>query len=252
MLRESYSGKIKTYSIGFKDNPASELLYAKMMAERFTSEHHEYQMDGSEIEFLPNIVDYMGDLFSESGVMLNHSVMKMVGAANLPVVHGGDGNDQYFGAGIRETAWHYHMRIYGLKPFSTLFDSISDISLFDHDNLEFRIHFQNLKFLKVLEPEIFGLHDFQLKHLSPLGEIQKHPYRKKSHTILRLTRNFSLNGFITIISVILLMKLSSLKLHDYQNNLALTWLFHTSTLIFIIFYSIYQLIFVQKEQLKML
>ena len=199
MLREVYPGKIKTYSIGFKDNPASELPYAKMMADQFGSEHSEYQMDGSEIEFLPDIIDYLGDPFSESGFMLNHSAMKMVGKENLPVTIGGDGNDQYFGAGIRETAWHYRIRKYGLAPFSSLFDSLSDVSLFDHDNLAFRIHFQNQKILKVMEPEIFGLHDYQLKHLFNLRDIPKHPYLAeiphhfKSYEELFLQRNYFLH-----------------------------------------------------------
>jgi len=199
MLREIYLGKIKTYSIGFKDNPASELPYAKMMADKFGSEHHEYQMDGSEIEFLPDIVDYLGDPFSESGFMLNHSVMKMTGEENLPVAIGGDGNDQYFGAGIRETAWHFRMRKYGLAPLSNLFDSLSDSSLFDRDNLAFRIHFQNQKILKVMEPEIFGLHDYQLKHMFRLSEITKHhyleevPHHFNSYEELFLQRNYYLH-----------------------------------------------------------
>ena len=199
MVREVFPGKIKTYSIGFKDNPASELPYARMMADKFGSEHHEYQMDGSEIEFLPDIVDYLGDPFSESGFMLNHSVMKMTGEENLPVAIGGDGNDQYFGAGIRETAWHYRMRKYGLAPLSNLFDSLSDSSLFDHDNLAFRIHFQNQKILKVMEPEIFGLHDYQLKHMFRLGEIPEHPYLEEiprtfgSYEELFLQRNYFLH-----------------------------------------------------------
>jgi asparagine synthase (glutamine-hydrolysing) len=199
MLKEIYSRKIKTYSIGFKDNPASELPFARMMADHFGSEHHEYQMDGSEIEFLPDIIDYLGDPFSESGVMLNHSVMKITGKEELPVVLGGDGNDQYFGAGVRETAWHYRMRRYGLAPLSKLFDTLTDISLLDNDNLAFRVQFQNQKFLNVMEPELFGLHNYQLKHMFNLGEISKHPYLKeiphhfKNYEELFLQRNYFLH-----------------------------------------------------------
>ncbi|MBK7712942.1 MAG: hypothetical protein IPJ37_19900 [Bacteroidales bacterium] len=149
MSRLVHSGKIKTYSIGFKDNPASELPYAKLMADQYGAEHHEYLMDGTEIEFLPDIIDALGDPFSESGFMLNYTVMKMVGSENLPVSIGGDGNDQYFGAGIRETALHYKMHQYGLAPFAKLFDNLSDNRLFDNDNIAFRVHFQNQKILRV-------------------------------------------------------------------------------------------------------
>ena len=199
MLREVHPGKIKTYSIGFKDNPASELPYAKMMAEKFGAEHHEYLMDGTEIEFLPDIIDYMGDPFSESGFMLNHSAMKMVSGENLPVTIGGDGNDQYFGAGIRETALHYKMQRTGLKPLSALFDKLSDNGLFDHDNLSFRIHFQNQKILKVMEPETFGFHDYQLNKMFNMKNIPGHPYLDdipghfNSYEELFLQRNYYLH-----------------------------------------------------------
>ncbi|MCX6252592.1 MAG: asparagine synthase-related protein [Bacteroidetes bacterium] len=199
MLREVHPGKIKTYSIGFKDNPASELPYTKMMAEKFGAEHSEYLMDGTEIEYLPDIIDSLGDPFSESGFMLNHSAMKMVAGENLDVTIGGDGNDQYFGAGIRETALRYKMQRFGLTPFSKALNKLSDNSLFDLDNLAFRIHFQNQKILDVMEPETFGLHDYQLNRIFNMESIPPHPYLKeiprhfKSYEELWLQRNYYLH-----------------------------------------------------------
>ncbi len=227
MLREVFPGTIKTYSIGFKDNPASELPYAKMMAEKFGAEHHEYIMDGTEIEFLPDLIDYMGDPFSESGFMLNHSAMKMVGGENLPVIIGGDGNDQYFGAGIRETALHYKMQRIGLKPFSVLFDKLSDNSFFDHDNLSFRIHFQNQKILKVMEPETFGFHDYQLKRMFDMKNIPEHPYLNdipshfNSYEELFLQRNYYLHLQHSVNEVII-FKASRLS-EQFGVNLAFSY-----------------------------
>lgn len=209
LARKVYSGKIKTYSIGFKDNPASELPYARMMAEKFGAEHHEYVMDGSEIEFLPDIIDALGDPFSESGFMLNHSVMKMVSSENLPVVIGGDGNDQYFGAGIRETAIHYKLRKSGMIAFSNLFDQMSNNSLFDKDNLTYRIKYQNQKFLKVMEPETFGFSDFQLDKMFKMGDIPPHGYLRAipakfgSYEELFLQRNYYLHLQHSVNEVIL-------------------------------------------------
>jgi asparagine synthase (glutamine-hydrolysing) len=227
MTRKVHSGKIKTYSIGFKDNPASELPYAKIMAEQYGADHHEYIMDGTEIEFLPEIIDALGDPFSESGFMLNHSVMKMVGAENLPVSIGGDGNDQYFGAGIRETALHYKMHRYGLKPFSALFDKLSDNSLFDKDNLAFRIHFQNQKILRVMEPETFGFHDFQLNKMFSLNKIPPHSYlsvipkKFDSYDELFLQRNYFLHLQHSVNEVILF---KASRMSDFYNvNLAFSY-----------------------------
>ncbi|MEI6682018.1 MAG: asparagine synthase-related protein [Bacteroidota bacterium] len=227
MIREVFAGPIKTYSIGFKDNPASELPYAKMMAEKFGADHHEYIMDGTEIEFLPDIIDYMGDPFSESGFMLNHSAMKMVSGENLPVTIGGDGNDQYFGAGIRETALHYKMQRIGLKPFSVLFDKLSDNSLFDHDNLSFRIHFQNQKILRVMEPETFGFHDYQLNKMFDMRHIPAHPYLDDipdhfhSYDELFLQRNYYLHLRHSVNEVII-FKASRLS-EQFGVNLAFSY-----------------------------
>jgi asparagine synthase (glutamine-hydrolysing) len=209
VLREVFSGAIKTYSIGFKDNPASELPYAKMMADQYGAEHHEYIMDGREIEFLPEIIDIMGDPFSESGFMLNHSAMKLVSSERLPVVLGGDGNDQYFGAGIRETAIHYKMRKSGLAHLAMIFNLISDNSFFDHDNLAFRIHFQNQKILMVMEPETFGFHDYQLKRMFDMKRVSAHPWQEiiphkfSTYEELFLQRNFYLHLRHTVNEVIL-------------------------------------------------
>ena len=227
VVREVFQKQLKSYSIGFKDNPASELPYARMMAEQFGADHHEYIMDGTEIEFLPDIIDYMGDPFSESGFMLNFSAMRMVSGENLPVTIGGDGNDQYFGAGTRETALHYKIRKSGLAPFSRLLDSISDNSLFDKDNLAFRIHFQNQKILMVMEPETFGLHDYHLDKMFDMGRIALHPYLSEiprkfgTYDELFLQRNYFLHLRHSVNEVIL-FKASRLS-EQFGVNLAFSY-----------------------------
>ncbi|MCX6306806.1 MAG: asparagine synthase-related protein [Bacteroidetes bacterium] len=227
MLRDVHSKTIKTYSIGFKDNPASELPYAKMMAEQFGADHHEYIMDGTEIEFLPDIIDYMGDPFSESGFMLNYAAMKMVSNENLPVTIGGDGNDQYFGAEIRDTAMYFKFHQSGLAPVSALFDKLSDNSLFDNDNILFRIQFQNQKIAKVMEPVTFGLHDFQLKKLFNMKSIPTHPYLKdipgkfSTYEELFLQRNYYLN-LRHAVNEVIIFKASRLS-EKFDVNLAFSY-----------------------------
>ena len=199
MLREIFTGKIKTFSVGFKNNPASELPYAKLIAEKYNSEHHEYQLDGNDLDFLPDLVDSMGDPFSESGFMVNYVAMKMAGNENLEVTLGGDGNDQYFGVGARETAIYYLMRKYGLMPISKLIDTVTDINIFDSDNIIFRVQFQNKKILRIMEPEIFGFHDYHLKKMFPIRKVLKPAYLKeiphnfKNYEELYLLRNYFLH-----------------------------------------------------------
>jgi asparagine synthase (glutamine-hydrolysing) len=152
----------------------------------------------------------------------------MVGAENLPVSIGGDGNDQYFGAGIRETALHYKMQHYKLTPISELFDKLSDNSLFDNDNMAFRVHFQNQKILRVMEPETFGFHDFQLKKMFNLSTIPPHSYlsiipkKFKSYEELFLQRNYYLHLQHSVNEVILF---KASRMSDYFNvNLAFSYI----------------------------
>jgi len=209
ILHEVNPRKIKTFSIGFKNNPASELPFARLMADKFSSEHQEYNMDGTEIEYLPEIIDCLGDPFSESGFMLNHSVMKLVSCENLPVVIGGDGNDQYWGAGIRETALHFTIQRSGLLPVLRSVDKITDNSYFDSDNFSFKFHFQNQKILKIMEPETFGFHDYQLDRMFDMKRIGHHPTydeipkKFRSYEELFLQRNYFLHLRHSVNEVIL-------------------------------------------------
>jgi asparagine synthase (glutamine-hydrolysing) len=164
-IPEVYNGKIKTYSIGFKDNPFSELPYARMMAEKFGAEHHEYLMDGSEIEDLPFLVRNLGDPFSESGWMLNNSAMKLVHDKQLPVVLGGDGSDQLFTAALREVAYRYKFKKNMLAPAQKLFAGFAENSFFEKDNIFFKARFHNDKILNILAPDHFGFRKYQTQKL---------------------------------------------------------------------------------------
>ncbi|MBN1651071.1 MAG: hypothetical protein JW857_07075 [Bacteroidales bacterium] len=175
VLPEVFSGKIKSYSIGFKDNPFSELPYARMMAEKFGAEHNEYLMDGSELEELPFLVKNMGDPFSESGWMLNNSAMKLVHDKELPVVLGGDGSDQLFAAALKEVAYKYQFKKRFLAPAQNLFSAVSKNAFFEKDNIFFRARFHNDKILNVLRPDHFGFQKYQVKQLLGGISFKEHP-----------------------------------------------------------------------------
>lgn len=175
VLPEVFSGKIKTYSIGFKDNPFSELPYARMMAEKFGAEHHEYIMDGSELEDLPFLVKNMGDPFSESGWLLNNSAMKLVHDKELPVVLGGDGSDQLFTAALKEAAYRHLLKKNFLSPVQKAFSAVSKNSFFEKDNLLFRARFHNDKILGILRPDQFGFQKYQVKELLGIQSFMEHP-----------------------------------------------------------------------------
>jgi len=164
-LRQIYSGKVSSYSIGFKGDSWTELPLARCMSDTFGTVHSEYEIDGSEITYLPEIVDYLGDPFVEGGLMVNYMVMRLIGNDKPEVILGGDGSDQYFGTSGREVAIHYLASRYGVKPLSQMVYSLMSSASFDKDNKLYRIRFHLGKILEILQGDTFGFPRFHLKQL---------------------------------------------------------------------------------------
>lgn len=166
-LRDLYDGDVYSFSIGFKDNPWTELPLAKLLANKYRSTHFEYEIDGSEVKFLPELVRHLGDPFQEGGLMVNHSAMRLAAENGIKpdIILGGDGNDQHFGTASKELALHWLLRKTGLQPFQTAYDKLGNLPLFQNDNIWFRTEFHNRKILNIMKSDNFGFNDNQLKSL---------------------------------------------------------------------------------------
>ncbi|WP_300428071.1 asparagine synthetase B family protein [uncultured Parabacteroides sp.] len=164
-LRSLYNGDIRSYSIGFKGDNWTELPLARCMSETFRTIHSEYEIDGSEIEALPDLVEQLGDPFVEGGLMVNYAVMRLIGQDKPDVILGGDGSDQYFGTSGREVALHYLISRFGMKPVVNLLYKILSRPAFDRDATPYRIRFHLDKILHILDGDLFGFPVFQLEKL---------------------------------------------------------------------------------------
>jgi len=167
-LRDVYGGKATTFSIGFKNNPWSELPLAKLMSRIYDTTHYEYEIDGHEIDDLPSIVAYLGDPFNESGMMVNYAVMKLMNQHNeTGITLGGDGNDQHFGTAGHELAMAHKYKKNGISILQKIVHSVSSLPPFEKDNILFKIRFFNDKTLHILEPDNFGFRNNLLQKLMP-------------------------------------------------------------------------------------
>ncbi|MEG1580539.1 MAG: asparagine synthase-related protein [Bacteroidaceae bacterium] len=164
-LRNVYDGIISSYSIGFKGDSWTELPLAKIMSEQFGTLHHEYEIDGTELKALPQIISHLGDPFVEGGLMVNYSVMRMMGADKPDVILGGDGSDQYFGTSGREIAIRYLLSKSGTKGISQMIYKMLSHEVFDKDGLPYRMRFHLDKILNLLEGDRFGFPTFKLNAL---------------------------------------------------------------------------------------
>lgn len=196
-LRDLYQGDVVSYSIGFKNNPWTELPLAKILSERYKTKHFEYEIDGSEIMSLPEILKSTGDPFQEGGLMVNFTAMRLVkqSGENPEIILGGDGNDQHFGTSGLELALHWKLKSKGLNRFQKLFDSISTgLPVFDKDNVFFRMKFHNKKILFVQQSDIFGFQQNQLKKMSNNGfSVKQFAYLKNQTNKVENFNDFYFN-----------------------------------------------------------
>ncbi|MBN1198976.1 MAG: hypothetical protein JXA23_06470, partial [Bacteroidales bacterium] len=156
-LREVFTGEVKSFSIGFKGNPMSELPYARQFADHYGTHHFEYEMDGHEIEYLPQIIKGFNDPFQENGLMLNISAMKLLQThPDISTTLCGEGNDQLFGVQTRELAIHFVANRTGINLLQKGIKSLTRNKPFLADNQFYRIQFNNNRILNILHSDTFG------------------------------------------------------------------------------------------------
>jgi len=219
-LRDVYQGDVVSYSIGFKDNPWTELPLAKILSERYKSRHYDYEIDGSEIMQLPQILSATGDPFQEGGLLVNFTVMQLVkkSGEQPEIILGGDGNDQHFGTSGKELAMHWKLKSKGVQFLQNWYDTLGDsISYFDKDSILFRTEFHNRKILHIQQSDTFGfslrkLNNITLKgiNIKNLKYLQNAPKSYKNFDDFFYNRNYNID-IKQVINEVILFKSSRMS-----------------------------------------
>lgn len=84
---------VKTFSIGFEEEEYSELPYAKKVATKFNTEHHEFIVKPNAIEVLPKLVWFYNEPFADSSAIPTYYVSK-ISREHVKVILNGDGGDE--------------------------------------------------------------------------------------------------------------------------------------------------------------
>ncbi|HTF80815.1 MAG TPA: asparagine synthase (glutamine-hydrolyzing), partial [Cytophagales bacterium] len=91
-----HSGKIKSFTIGFKDGKFDESKHALKVAQHLNTEHHELIIEEKEVfENLDNIFDIYDEPFGDQSMLPSLAVCKLA-RAHVKVVLTGDGGDEFF------------------------------------------------------------------------------------------------------------------------------------------------------------
>ncbi len=96
MMSQRAPERVKSFSIGFSNKAFDELSYAKMVAERYRTEHHEHVVTPSIKDMLSVLVDHYDEPFADASAIPTLYLAKMT-RQNVTVALSGDGADEIFG-----------------------------------------------------------------------------------------------------------------------------------------------------------
>jgi asparagine synthase (glutamine-hydrolysing) len=87
---------VKTFSIDFPQGAYSEVKYARMVAKRYGTEHHEMTVTANMTDCVMDIVRHHGEPFADSSAVATYYLAKMT-RDHVTVALSGDGGDENFG-----------------------------------------------------------------------------------------------------------------------------------------------------------
>jgi len=86
---------VKTFSIGFKEDRYNELKYARIVATRFKTEHHEFIVEPKALDLLEKLVWHFDEPFGGPSAIPTYVVSELA-RRYVTVVLSGDGGDEIF------------------------------------------------------------------------------------------------------------------------------------------------------------
>ena len=114
MMARAASGPVRTFSIGFQEKSYDELRYARMIADKFSTQHEEIRVQPRPLEILPRLAETYDEPFADSSSIPVWYVSQMA-RASVKVALGGDGGDELFG-GYETYAAYQWARAYRRLP----------------------------------------------------------------------------------------------------------------------------------------
>jgi asparagine synthase (glutamine-hydrolysing) len=95
LMSRHASQPVKTFSIGFHEDSYNELKYARIAAERFGTDHHEFVVTPDICEIVDDLVWHFDEPFADSSAIPTYMVSKLA-REHVTVALSGDGGDELF------------------------------------------------------------------------------------------------------------------------------------------------------------
>jgi asparagine synthase (glutamine-hydrolysing) len=94
-MAEVSARPVKTFSVGFTHERYDELPHARLVAQRFGTDHHELIVEPKALELIPRIVRHYGEPFADDSAIPSFYVAEMA-RRHVTVALNGDGGDESF------------------------------------------------------------------------------------------------------------------------------------------------------------
>jgi asparagine synthase (glutamine-hydrolysing) len=95
MMAELSSAPVKTFSIGSPHAEYDETRYARMVAQRYGTDHHELILEPKAAEILPRLVWHYNEPYSDASMIPTYCVSELA-RRHVTVALNGDGGDEAF------------------------------------------------------------------------------------------------------------------------------------------------------------
>ena len=96
LAAEESSHPVSTFSIGFEEESFDELDAARLVAERYGTDHHELVVRPDAAKLLPRLVEAFDEPFADSSAVPTYLVSQLA-AGSVKVALSGEGGDELFG-----------------------------------------------------------------------------------------------------------------------------------------------------------
>ena len=101
LMAEMSSQPVKTFSVGFEEQGFSELPYARAVAERYATDHHEFTLTFGDIpETIAKIVSHFGEPFADPSALPLY-LLSEITREHVTVALNGDGGDDLLAGYMR-------------------------------------------------------------------------------------------------------------------------------------------------------
>ena len=95
MMANQMNEPVKTFSIGFNDEKYNELPFARMVAKKYKTDHHEEVVEPNAEEILNELLNVFDEPFADSSAIPTYYVSRLA-RRHVTVALSGDGGDEIF------------------------------------------------------------------------------------------------------------------------------------------------------------